>query len=645
MATISAAFAVAVNHQQAGRPAAAETILRRILAVEPDHADSLHLLGIILHQAGQSAAAVSLLRHATELNPAMADYHNSLGEAYRGLKAWAEAIASYRRAIELRPEDPQGHNHLGAAFHDQGRLEEAAGCFRAALRLQPDFAAALNNLAIVFYDLGRWEDAIACYRRALVHWPTRAEIFSNLGNALRQAGRLTEAEVEFRRAVELRPDFVPAYRNWGVACKDQGKLDDAVQCFRRAVEIAPQDPLAHSSLLYMLHYLPGVTPAALSAAHAEYDRRHAAALRNALPSAPRPIDPPGRLRLGFVSPDLRFHPVGRFFVPVLEHFSPAVETYCYSNCAAYDAWADRARAAATHWRDVWAMSDQALAERIRADRIDVLFDLTGHSAHDRMLVFARRPAPVQITWIGYEGTTGLSAIDYLLADQQMVPPGRESDYCEQVLRMPDGYVCYDAPRDAPAVGPLPALQRGGVTFGSFNNLAKITPAVVDVWAAILRRVPGSRLLLKYKALQDGAVQQRYRTLFTQRGISPDRLDLSGDSTFTDYLAAYNQIDLALDTFPFSGSATTCDALWMGVPVITCPGETFASRHSLSHLTTVGITKTIATSIDHYVELAVRLASDLPRLAALRTGLRQQMADSPLCDGRRFAANLEALLSK
>jgi predicted O-linked N-acetylglucosamine transferase (SPINDLY family) len=260
-----------------------------------------------------------------------------------------------------------------------------------------------------------------------------------------------------------------------------------------------------------------------------------------------------------------------------------------------------------------------------------------------LLVFARQPAPVQITWIGYEGTTGLSAMDYLLADRHVVPEGSEHYYREQVLRMPEGYLCYSPPDGAPPVGPPPSLQNGYATFGSFNNLAKITPQVVAVWAEILRRAPTARLVLKYGGLGDPTVKRRYLDLFAAQGVQPDRLELLPASSYSEYLAAYHQVDVALDPFPFSGSTTTCEALWMGVPVITCPGETFASRHSLSHLTSVGLTETIARDLDQYVELAVSLAGDLPRLAALRAGLRQRMAVSPLCDGKRFAANLTALL--
>jgi predicted O-linked N-acetylglucosamine transferase (SPINDLY family) len=416
-----------------------------------------------------------------------------------------------------------------------------------------------------------------------------------------------------------------------------------------------------------------VTPAELAEAHAEFDRRHAAPLRGAAAPHEKVRARRSRLRVGFVSPDLGRHPIGYFLVRVLENLSllpspsgaggegyliPSPsgrgaggegsgkgphETICYSDRIVKDDLTYRLQAAATQWRDVIAMSDQRLAEQIRTDRIDILFDLAGHSARNRLLVFARKPAPIQITWIGYEGTTGLTAMDCLLADRHLVPEASRRYYREHVLWMPDGYLCYDPPAAAPPVGPLPSLTSGYATFGSFNNPAKITPEVVAVWAEILRRLPAARLVLKYCGLGEASVKRRYLDLFAARDVAPQRLELLPASSYAEYLAAYHQVDVALDPFPFSGSATTCEALWMGVPVVTCPGETFAGRHSLSHLSSAGLTETIAHDLDEYVQLAVSLAGDRPRLAVLRAGLRQRMAASPLCDGKRFATNFMTIL--
>jgi predicted O-linked N-acetylglucosamine transferase (SPINDLY family) len=426
--------------------------------------------------------------------------------------------------------------------------------------------------------------------------------------------------------------------------KDQGRLTEAVESFQTALRKKPGHAPAHSAILAAMAYGAWVTPAELAAAHAEWDRQYAAPLRSTWRRHENVRDPARPLRLGFVSPDFVRHPVGFFLVRAWEHLDRGqYPVTAYSDRRSDDDFTPRLQAAASRWRAVFALSDEQLAEQIRGDAIDILFDLAGHTGNNRLLVLARKPAPIQITWIGYEGTTGLSAMDYLLADRFVVPPGSERHYREKVLRLPDGYVCYDPPELAPEPGPLPAIGQGSITFGSFSNPAKITPQVVALWARVLQRVPGSRLLLKYRGLDDEGTRRRFEALFAEQGIDGRRLGFSGWSSYGEMLDEYQQVDVALDPFPFSGSATTCEALWMGVPVITLPGETFASRHSLSHLTNSDQAETIARDEEQYVELAAGLAGDIPRLAAMRAGLRRQVAGSRLCDGPRFAGELMGLL--
>ena len=381
-------------------------------------------------------------------------------------------------------------------------------------------------------------------------------------------------------------------------------------------------------------YQSGVTLAGLARSHAEWDERHAACHRRR-EAVDLDRDPERPLRLGFVSPDLRRHPVGFFLARVLENLDRRVPAMCLLSQPGRSATTcpTGSRRRRTSGTTSLGLDDDALAEQIRADRIDILFDLSGHTGDHRLLVFARRPAPIQITWIGYVGTTGLAAMDYLIADRFHVPPGAEAHYREKVLRMPDGYVCFDPPAEAPAVGPLPALERGHVTFGSFNNRRQ---AHARGDRALGRdRAPRARVAAVARVAGPGRRDRRGSGSAT-RSSRPAAIGGSSSSAARmprpDLLAAYNTIDLALDPFPYSGGVTTCEALWMGVPVVTCPGETFASRHSLSHLSNVGLTETVAADPREYVELAVRLAGDLPHLAALRAGLRDRMARSPLCDG-------------
>jgi predicted O-linked N-acetylglucosamine transferase (SPINDLY family) len=696
VSAIAEALARAVAHHRVGQLPQAEQIYRQVLQADPRNADAWHLLGVIASQVNNHSAAVEHIRRAIELNPKAAAFHANLGAAYQKLDRMDEAVACYRRALELNPDNAEAHNNLGVASQRQGDLAAAEGCFRRALKCNPGYAdaqtnlenvlkgqgkledllasrqrtielkphdaVAHNDLGAAFQDLAKIDDAIACYRRAVQLRPDYAEAHYNLGNALKEQGKLDEAIACCRRALALKPDFAQAHNVLGNALKDQGLLDEAVACYHRALECDPNYAGAHNNLLLALQYCDGVTLSALAEAHADYDRRHAAHLLSQhLPKVEQVANGPsstGRadacptvaripqrsLRIGFVSPDFGRHPVGWFLRSVLENLGRhQFETVCYSDRIVKDDFTSRLQAAATQWRDVVRLNDQRLSEQIRGDRIDILFDLAGHTAGNRLLVFARKPAPIQITWAGYVGTTGLTAMDYLLADRYEVPPGAEQYYRERVLRMPDGYICYEPPAYAPAVTPLPAWESGGVTFGSFNNPAKITGRAIEVWATILRRMPGARLVLKFKGWDNTGLARRCIERFGAYGIGPDRLELLGPSPHDQFLAAYSRIDLALDTFPYCGGLTTCEALWMGVPVITCPGETFAGRHSLSHLSNVGLTETIAHDLDEYVELAVSLAGNLPRLAALRAGLRQQMAASPLCDGKRFSANLAAVL--
>ncbi len=635
-----------LGHALKGRGDRDEAIAcyRRALELRPHDAAAHFNMGMRAFELGKPAEALAYYRRAVELEPAHAAAQNNLGIALSDVGRPEEAIACYRRAAELRPDFAEPHHNLGIALGALGRPDQAVISYRRAVALRPDHAGAYNNLGNILLDLGNPEEALACYRRVLELRPDDAEAHSNLGNALKGRGDLEEAIACYRGALALRPDYAEAFNNLGNAFRDRGELDEAIACYRRALELNADHATAHSNLLCTLHYRPGVAPAALAEAHAEYDRRHAEPLHRAATRRERFRTGDVPLRLGFISPDLGRHPVGSFLVRVLENLGRVPhETFCYSDRAVKDGLTHRLQAAATHWRDVFGMNHERLAEQVRADRINILFDLAGHTARNRLLVFARKPAPVQITWIGYEGTTGLAAMDYLLADDLMIPPGTERYYRETVLRMPDGYLCYDPPEAAPPVGPPPSLTNGFVTFGSFSNPAKITPDVVAVWARILRGAPDARLLMKYRGLGDRSVRQRFQALFAAHGVSLERVDLRPWSSYADYLATYQEVDVTLDPFPFSGSATTCESLWMGVPVITCPGETFASRHSLRHLSSVGLTDTIATDETEYVNLAIRLTRDPSRLVNVRPGLRECMAASPMCDGDRFARHLISLL--
>jgi protein O-GlcNAc transferase len=605
-------FHDAVREYKAGRLEAAERGCRVVLAADPNHADALHLLGLIALQRGgaQEAGGLELIHRAMEIQ-------------------WSKASA---------------HCNQGDALKDQGRLEAATASYLRALELAPHHAVIYANLGSVLQLQGNWEEAVAAFRRASELAPQESSIQTSLGTLLQLQGRLGESEFCFQKAMQLKPDLPVSYNNLGGIFQDVGRLDETVACLRKALELKPDYASARSNLLNSLQYRGGVTLAELATAHWEFEQLHAAPLRGEWMPFATDRDPGRPLMVGLISPNFSQHPVGHFVIRALENLDrDYFKTVCYSDRNARDDWTRRFRAASTIWRETSSSTDAELAEQIRSDRVDILFDLAGHTAKNRLLVFARKPAPIQITWADYVGTTGLAAIDYLLADRYEVPEGTETFYSERVLRMPNGYICYDPPPYAPPVSPLPAMQQGFVTFSSFNYRPKISPQIVEVWSEILRCVPNSRLVLKNRGMDDSALAEPLRSEFANCGVEPSRIECLGWSAHRQLLDEYLRIDVALDPFPYNGGLTTCEAMWMGVPVITCPGETFASRHALSHLSNVGLTETIARDLDEYVAMAVSLATDLPRLAALRSGLRERVAGSPLCDGKTFARDLMRIL--
>ena len=678
MSSIPELLSLAYRNHQAGNFPQAELHYRQILQRNPQHVDALHMLGLLAHQTGRNDVAQELIGKAVRLKPTFAEAHSNLGNVLQQLGKLDDAIASWRRALRfkpqlpevhsnlgsalmeqgkldeaeaslqqallLRPNFPDGHNNLGNVFKKQGKFAQAVASFRQAVQIKPDYVQAYVNLGATLHEQREFEQAVAVYHQALARDPNYAEGHSNLGLALRELGRFDQALTSLQRAVQLRPDNAEAHNNLGLICFTQGKLDEALAYYRQALRLKPDYAIAHSNLVFTMQYRPGITLAELAQAHDDFERQHAAPLRAGWRPHEVVRDPERKLRLGLVSADFGVHPIGFFLIGLLENLDRSqVDVVCYSNRPVPDAMTGRFRAASTEWREGVGLRDDELADRIRADRIDVLVDLAGHTARNRLLVFARKPAPIQLTWAGYVGTTGLAAIDYLVADPYYVPPEAEPHYRERILRLPDAYVCYEPPGYAPAVKQLPALNAGHVTFGSFNIPLKINPEVVRAWASILNRVPGSRLMLKYRGMSDPLVAGRLIERFAGEGIEAHRLDLLDNSPHEELLEHYNRIDIALDPFPYSGGLTTCEALWMGVPVVTCPGETFASRHSLSYLSVIGLTETICRSQSEYEDCAASLAGNLPRLAELRAGLRTRIANSPVCDRPRFARDFTVAL--
>lgn len=565
------AFALALAHHRAGRLAEAERGYRESLQLEPEHADSLHLLGVIALQTGNLASALALVQ----------------------------------RAVSLRPDAAVCRNNLGQVFDRLERYDEAARCYEAAIELDPGYAEATNNL----------------------------------GYVLARQDRLTEAEILYRKAIDLDPEYAEPHTNRGNLLKDRGELDAAIDCYRRAIELRPDLSALHSNLLLTLHYHPGYSPADLAREHRSWAERHVAPLAAGRRAHENGPEPDRRLRVGYVSGDFREHPVARFILPVLrERDRRQFEVVAYSDVTTPDAVTGLVREQVDRWRDVAVLGDEQLADVVRADGVDILVDLAAHSGHNRLLTFARKPAPVQITYLAYCSTTGVDAIDYRVTDRFLDPPGESGDYTETSIYLPHCYWCYSAPSLPDSRRPSTERRTGPPTFGCLNNFAKVTDVTLDLWTRLLRRAPDARLLLYART---EAHRDRVRRTLRAAGVEESRAAFVGRQSLADYLETYRLIDVALDPHPYGGGTTTCDALWMGVPVVSLAGPTAVSRAGSTLLANVGLEHLVARTAEQYVELAAELIRDAAGLAGSRSALRERIESSPVMDAQRFVRGLEA----
>jgi len=591
--------------------------------------------GAVLFGLGRFEDAIRAWTRALRQNPSLLQAYAGIGEAYLCLGLARPASMAFADLVKRAPTNPEAHYNLGVALAGSGKLDEAVAAYREAIRLNPAFFEAWTNLGIPLYQLNRFEEALAAQDSALRLRRDASGAHGNRGNALFALGRLDSAARAYQTALALDPSQAEAATSLGNLWKEQGRHDQALSAYRLARHAAPWHAAAGSNLILGLHYADGVSQSAILEEALSYARRFEP------PPAPplfaRPADPFRRLRIGYVSGDLRRHPVGYFLAPVLaNHDRSGFEIVCYSANPIVDDMTRHLHGLCDHWRSLAGLPDEAAARQIAADQIDILVDLSGHTAFNRLPVFARRPAPVQASWLGFWGTTGLSAIGSILSDETSIPDGEDHFYSETVIRLPQGRFCYAPPDYAPE----PVAPDGPITFGSFNNLSKIGPAVRRLWAAILLRIPASRLVLKWSTLADPALRAALTAEFAEAGIDPGRIELRGASAHRDMLAEYGDIDIALDPFPFGGGLTSCEALWMGVPVVTMPGANPASRQTAGFLRAIGHEEWIADSPGAYRRIAGDLAADRDRLAELRQGLRPALAASPLCDGPGFTRTLE-----
>jgi len=647
----TAYFFLGMSLHDQGKPDEAEVHYRQALRLNPNHAEGHHGLGLTLMARGRLEEAAACYHRAIQLNPNFAEAHVNLGNALARQDKPHEAIRYYQEALRLKPDYAEAHMNLGNVLQSQGQSDEAVARYEQALGLKPDYAEAYNNLGKVLADIDRLGEAENSYRQALRLRPDFALAHYNLGILLAQLGSVEEAIVCYRQALCFKPDYAEAYMNLGGIFLSQGLLEQAVASYQQALRLQPDKPEFHSNVLFCMNFDPHADPDAVFAEHRRWGQTWCDVRRamcdvktGSSDIAPRTShlahnDPERRLRIGYVSPDFRSHPVARYFEPVLAHHDPRqVEVYCYAEIQRPDAVTTRLQNYVQGWRWTCGQTDTQVAECIRNDRIDILVDLAGHTAGNRLLVFAHKPAPVQATWLGYMNTTGLSPVDYRLTDDHLDPPDQPIRDTEELVRLPGGMCCFAPPVDAPAVAPLPALQRGSLTFGSLGSLSKLNAQVFDLWSQVLKAVPTARLLMFHHTLTGAALEHIHRQ-FTDRGIATGRLDLRRGSFAPGYLGVYAEIDVSLDTFPCTGGVTTCESLWMGVPVLSLCGVRPAGRNSAALLARVGLGDWAVQTPAQYLAFAESLRNDLDRLARLRAGLRERMT-ATFCDARRFTPLLE-----
>jgi protein O-GlcNAc transferase len=621
--------------QRLGRQQEALDRLEHAIGLKPDLAEARGALGLAMEREGRLVEAERCYRDAITLKSDLFQAYNNLGHVLNRQGRWAEAAGELARAIKLRPDFAIAHFHLGAALLGLDRLDEAARSFRRAVELDPNLSPAWEGLGNLLMQRRQLGDAAAALRRGLELWATAGACVS-LGRALGGLDQFDEALAVLRRAAELAPRAAEPVVALGTALQWCGNMDEALTAFRLAVELEPKNHVAGSHLLYGMLFHGGFSGEEIFSAHAEWARRYTGHIPP-MPPADIDLSPTRRLKVGYVSPNFRNQAIMSFVLPMIaNHDSAAVEVYCYSDTRAADAWTAQLREHADQWRDSGGWTDLQLAERIRADRIDILVDLTGHIGDGRLRTFAAKPAPVQVSYLGYQATTGLVAMDYFLTDDWADPVRQTEKYfTEKLERIPDAFFCYQPPEDAPDVGPLPAGQGGPITFGCQNNLAKVTPKTLALWSLILAEVPESKLILL--APNSREVDDRIRAAFAS--MAP-RIELVRRANPAEYLDRYNRIDIALDPVPFNGHTTTCDAAWMGCPTVMLAGAIFPYRYGGSVLRNLGLSDLVAESEEEYVRLAVELAADRQRLVDLRQSLREKMRRGVICDAAGFTKKLE-----
>ena len=626
---------LAVN-QYTGAIAAFE----RALGLNGDAPEALFRLAVTLHKTEELDRAIAVYQRLLSVNPNLAEVHNHLGSALQSAGRLSEAIAAFRQAVRLQPVNAEALNNLGSALHESGKSDEAIAAYNAALTFRPDSVPLYHNLGNVLATQKRFDEAAAALHRALALDPEFAAGWCSLAKVLSQQGQFDAAVDACRNAVKFDPDSAEAYTMLGGWLKVCGWLNESLDCLKSAAALKPDDSELQSRVIETVHYMSEFDPPALLREAQRFDTLHARRLGRNVARHENNRDPDRRLRIGYISPNFRYTVARYVMFPVLSQQNhEQFEVFCYSDVGSPDDLTERYQALADGWRPITGRGDAEVAELIRADRIDILVDPTMHSGNGHLLVFARKPAPIQLTYGAYPGTTGLNAMDYRFTDPYL-DPDRESDrhYAERSIRLPDTYWCFDPFLDDIFPSELPALANNFLTFGCLNNFCKVTDETLAMWGKVLANVPNSRLILHCPDV--GSARRRVLETLGEHDVAAERIEFFSRLPRLDYLRVYHRVDICLDTLPYTGGITSLESFWMGVPVVTRIGWTVVGRHGWSQLCNLGMRELAARDDDEFVSIVTTLADDLPRLADLRRTLRDRLSQSPLMDVPKAVRNIE-----
>jgi len=618
---------------------------QKALSINPDYIDAYNNLGLVFKELGDAVEAEHCYRTAIAIEPNYAAAYNNLGLLFKEQDNVIEAESCYLKALQIDPLRAVSYNNLATIYRDQGRLAESEHCCRSAIKIKPDYGIAYSNLGLALDSMGRHAEAEAEFELALQYEPDNIIVLSNYAVTLNTLSQLSKAELLLKKALAIFPEFINAHVNLCVNHLAQGRISEAKAVCLKALQIEPENIAVWNSLLFAMNYAATSTPDECLEQARQFGQIVALKAKN--PFTAWQFDPAAkRLRVGLVSGDLRLHSVAYFLQNLLQHIDPAViELFAYSTANSEDDMTARLKPYFSGWKSLAGLTDQVAAQLIHDDGLHILLDLSGHSSGNRLPVFAWKPAPVQVSWLGYFATTGLEAMDYFIADEVGVPIANQSQFVEKVKYLADTRLCFTAPDADIAVAALPALTNGYITFGCFQNMAKVGDDVLDLWAEVMAKIPSSRLRWQCRSFRDDKVAAGLKKKLIKRGIASDRITLLGATLRAAYLAAHAEVDFMLDTFPFTGGTTTCEALWMGVPTLTLAGNSLISRQGASLMSAAGLADWVAESQEDYINKAVLLTNHVEQLAKLRAGLRAQALASALFDAARFAKNMQGLLWK